>query len=79
VSARGNNVHDHTKAKADRAARNARYYRRKQKHKLYVGIEVDEVALDFLHRLNYLNERDAGEAAAIARAIESLLRVSAKT
>jgi hypothetical protein len=64
-------------AKAARAARNRRHYLRRKEYKLYVGVEVDQAAIDLLQRLRWLSA-DEHDTAAIARAIENMLKLSAK-
>jgi hypothetical protein len=66
------------RAKAARAARNRRHYIRRKEHKRVVPVELEATTLNLLQRLSWLNERDADDPAAVARAVESLLRASAK-
>jgi hypothetical protein len=64
--------------KTARPAINRRHYVRRKDHTRVVLVELGRRELDFLQRLSWLNECDASDPAAVARAIESLLRASAK-
>jgi hypothetical protein len=63
--------------KAVRAARNARYYERKKNRVVCATVEVDETAIDFLQRFHWLSGGEY-DTPAIARAIENMLKLSAK-
>jgi len=67
-----------TTARVARAERNRRHYLRRKAHKRSVNITVGEAEIELLQRLSWLNESDVHDSATVARAVESLLRTSAK-
>jgi hypothetical protein len=71
-------MRDYVKAKAARAERNRRHYMRRKNHRRSVNITIGEAEIGLLQKLSWLNEGDARNPAAVARAVESLLRASAK-
>jgi hypothetical protein len=66
-------MHDRAKA-----ARNARYYRRKRDGTIVASVEVDGPILNFLEKARWLSARDAHDASKVAAAIKACLELSAK-
>jgi hypothetical protein len=65
--------------KTARSAINRRHYiRRTKEHKRCINIAIGEAEIGLLQRLSWLDEGDARNLAAVARAVENLLRTSAK-
>jgi hypothetical protein len=68
----------HDRAKAARAARNRRHYRRRQEHRQCINLELGEMELELLLRLKWLAEKDAHDPVKIAAAVWSLIETSAR-
>jgi hypothetical protein len=60
--------------KADRTRARQRKYRELRRHECCVPVTVDEPILDLLVRLHRLDDRDAGDRAAVAAAIPDVAR-----
>jgi hypothetical protein len=71
-------MHELAKAKAARAAINRKHYLRRKEHRRIINVAIGEAEIGLLQRLSWLSESDAGDPAAVAKAVESLLRASAK-
>jgi hypothetical protein len=69
---------DRAKIKTARSAINRRHYLRRKEHKRCINIAIGEAEIGLLQKLSWLNESDARNPAAVARAVENLLRASAK-
>ena len=66
------------RAKAARAAINRRHYARRKEHRRVINVTIGEAEIGLLQKLSWLNESESRDLTAVARAVENLLRASAK-